>query len=340
MGYRFDAASFDRMLAELATQFDCYAPVRFSGKGRFSDTDLIRYAKISSLADIVTDRKSTYSPKEMVFPITQTVFHFVNGMYTVPDIPDRGIIIFLRPCDINGIERIDTIFLANGNTADPYYQRLREKVKYFMIECAESFENCFCVSMQSNTTENYAAAFRFGEEVLAECRDEAFASLFDAHGAPAEYDVRFITENAVRVTPPAVETMPRELFEDPMWEEYTARCIACGRCNTTCVTCSCFTTKDVFYDENAAAGERRRTWASCHVDGFTDMAGGHSFRKKNAQRMRFKTFHKVYDFRKRFGRNMCVGCGRCDDNCPEYISFSTAVNRLSERLQNGGSCGN
>jgi anaerobic sulfite reductase subunit A len=26
---------------------------------------------------------------------------------------------------------------------------------------------------------------------------------------------------------------------------------------------------------------------------------------------------------------MCVGCGRCDDVCPEYISYSNCVNRLA-----------
>jgi anaerobic sulfite reductase subunit A len=51
--------------------------------------------------------------------------------------------------------------------------------------------------------------------------------------------------------------------------------------------------------------------------------------------MRFKTFHKIYDFRKRFGYDMCVGCGRCDDVCPEYISFSECINRVSEALKGG-----
>jgi anaerobic sulfite reductase subunit A len=32
---------------------------------------------------------------------------------------------------------------------------------------------------------------------------------------------------------------------------------------------------------------------------------------------------------------MCVGCGRCDDVCPEYISFSHAVNKLSKLSKEG-----
>jgi anaerobic sulfite reductase subunit A len=69
------------------------------------------------------------------------------------------------------------------------------------------------------------------------------------------------------------------------------------------------------------------------VDGFTDMAGGISFRKDNGSRMRFKVLHKIYDYKKRFGEHMCVGCGRCDDNCPEYISYSGCINRLNQVIQ-------
>ena len=61
---------------------------------------------------------------------------------------------------------------------------------------------------------------------------------------------------------------------------------------------------------------------------------------------------KKYDFRfrKKFGQNFlidthvldkiasidhgkCVGCGRCDDVCPEYISFSHIVNRLGDAMK-------
>jgi anaerobic sulfite reductase subunit A len=125
-----------------------------------------------------------------------------------------------------------------------------------------------------------------------------------------------------------------------MGEEYDGRCIDCGRCNFVCPTGTCNSMQDIYYRENGKAGERRRVWASCMVDGFTDVAGGGSYRRKNGERMRFKTLHKVLDYRQRFGENMCVGCGRCDDACPEYISFSHIINRLEAAMEevsgNGG----
>jgi anaerobic sulfite reductase subunit A len=91
--------------------------------------------------------------------------------------------------------------------------------------------------------------------------------------------------------------------------------------------------QDIFYKENARTGERRRVWASCHVDGYMDMAGGMSFRKVNGQRMRYKVLHKIYDYKNRFGYHMCTGCGRCDDICPEYISYSACINKLAAAME-------
>lgn len=51
--------------------------------------------------------------------------------------------------------------------------------------------------------------------------------------------------------------------------------------------------------------------------------------------MRFKVMHKIYDFNKRFGYHIYVGCGRCDDVCLEYISFLNCVNKLNNEVKGG-----
>ena len=127
--------------------------------------------------------------------------------------------------------------------------------------------------------------------------------------------------------------MPHDILTDAMWDEYSSRCIACGRCNFVFPTCTCFTMQDIFYTDNGRVGERRRVNASCMVDGYTTVAGGLEFRKTKGERMRFKVLHKVWDFRKRFGYDMCVGCGRCDTVCPEYISFASCINKVTERVK-------
>ena len=82
--------------------------------------------------------------------------------------------------------------------------------------------------------------------------------------------------------------------------------------------------QDIVSRENTKCGERRRVGASCQIPGFSLMAGGHDVR------MRYRTMHKMYDYGKRFGPQMCVGCGRCDDVCPQYISLSTAMNKVTQ----------
>lgn len=91
---------------------------------------------------------------------------------------------------------------------------------------------------------------------------------------------------------------------------------------------------DVAYDENPQRGERRRQWASCMVPGFSDMVGGHSFRQSAGERLRYRALHKVNDYKARNGiEHMCVGCGRCDDRCPQYIKFSRIINKMTAAVR-------
>ena len=186
--------------------------------------------------------------------------------------------------------------------------------------------------MGTNKTDEYNAYIKqSGEEVYLDIKDEEFDEIFKSLSNEELYvSPDFVEDNEIQVNIP--DNLELKVMKSAMWDEYSERCIACGRCNFVCPTCTCFTMQDIFYKDNGKVGERRRVWASCHVDGYTDMAGGHSFRKDKGQRMRFKVLHKVYDYKKRWGYHMCVGCGRCDDICPQYISFSNCVNKLEKAM--------
>lgn len=331
MSYKLSEALFDDYLKTLSASFNVYGPVRRRGKGKFAETDVIGYGVVNRLQDLVNDEKSYFSPKETLYPIRETLFYFLEGKTEVPAIDDKPSVIFLRPCDINGIRKLDTIFLKNGHTTDYYYERRRKKVKFILLECTEGFDTCFCVSMNSHRTEDYDAAVRFDAEgIHLKIVDPALENAVLNHCAHSAFEPQFIEQNKIQIEFPAVDQVTNAHFDNPLWTEYTSRCIACGRCNTSCITCACFTMQDVALSDDKRVGERRRVWASCHVEGFTDMAGGHSFRNKNGEKMRFKTLHKINDFHKRFGTHMCVGCGRCDAVCPEYISFSKCIQKLSD----------
>lgn len=330
MGYKLSKNDINKVFEDLSKEYVVYAPKLFEGEGSFSDTDRVRYGEIKTIDDIVFDQKAQYSYKEVLLPISQTLFYFTEDSIKEADAPKKGAIIFLRSCDLHAVKRMDDIYLRNGQE-DYYYKRIRENTKFILMGCESSFENCFCVSMETNKNDEYNAYLKVnGDNVYVDVKDEELGKLFRVDEI---LDVKpdFVTENSVKVSIP--DNLSLDVMKSDMWKEYSARCIACGRCNFVCPTCTCFTMQDVFYTDNGKAGERRRVWASCHVDGYTDMAGGHSFRLDKGQRMRFKVLHKVYDYKKKWGYHMCVGCGRCDDICPEYISFSNCVNKLKDGMK-------
>ena len=76
-----------------------------------------------------------------------------------------------------------------------FYARLREKVKVVMLECRESFADCFCVSMGTNKAEQYDAAVRITEnEVLVDVKDAALISDFSSASA-CDFTPEYVHEN-------------------------------------------------------------------------------------------------------------------------------------------------
>lgn len=327
MGYILTKDDANKIFEKWSYKYDIFAPRLMKGEGCFSDTDIIRYGKVNQLDDIVWDKKSDYSFKEVLLAINETLFYFTENQTIVPKGQEKDILIFLRACDLHAVKRLDEIYLRNG-FEDFYYKRIREHARFILIGCSSTCDSGFCVSMGTNKADNYDGYIKVeGNNVLFDLRwDELIKDVncFEK----TDVNVDYVKENKEKVTLP--KKLSNDSFTKEIWQEYGSRCIACGRCNFVCPTCTCFTMQDIFYKDNPKAGERRRVWASCQIDGYTDMAGGHGFRKSQGDRMRFKVMHKIYDFEKRFGYTMCVGCGRCDDVCPEYISYSNCINRLAK----------
>lgn len=339
LSYKISPEKIDNFIQELKEEYNIFAPRISQGRKTKDGRDLINFGQIDSYKEIVTNAQSDFSAKEIYYPISQTMLYFRDDRcIESKEDKEKGVIIFARPCDINSIKRLDNIFIKNGDCADNYYKRLRDKVKFFMIECTQGFEDCFCVSMESNKTDDYSVAFRFDENDLnVQIKDSEFAEYFTDE-KKSEFIPEFVQTNAKTVKIPKIGNKEELKIAGNLefWKEYNDRCIGCGGCNTVCGTCSCFDTVDVIYNETSKDGERRRIWSSCMLDTFTQTAGGNRARKTPGENMRFKTLHKVYDYNLRFGENeqMCVGCGRCDIRCPEDISFIEAINRLSEEMDN------
>lgn len=333
MGYTLDGAGFSRVVKNLGKNYRIFAPVRKVEEGRFTDTDVIRYEFITDASEIELQKKSDYSFKEILTPLSETLFFFTENVVKEADRDTRDVIVFLRSYDIHAVKRLDQIYLGNG-PKDYFYENIRDHVKFALIAGDEADDpDGFSVSMGTNrVTEGYLFSVeQTPDGFCCDVPDTSLKAVFEeAGGVKAEITPSYPVENRTRVEIP--DEIPNSIYKDPIWDEYTARCIGCGRCTLVCPTCTCFTMQDIYYTDNGKVGERRRVNASCMIDGYTNVAGGGQYRRTQGERMRFKVLHKIYDFRKRFGYDMCVGCGRCDAVCPEYISFSKIINKVNQRV--------
>ncbi|MCP4181245.1 MAG: anaerobic sulfite reductase subunit AsrA [bacterium] len=340
MSIKLNIKELNSIINSLSRDYTVLAPVAEYRGGRFSDTDNITYKEISNGDEIVWEKKSHFSSKDIINPVTQTIFNFKVNELSVADIPIKPLLVFLRSCDIHALKRLDHMFQENGANQDYYYKQRRSRIKLILMECSESFENCFCVSMGTNRTDEYSAAVRFSQYSSEfQIKDKNLEKYFTGHGTIVDFEPLFVDSNPAKVHTPdqacSNHHRIREILIDhEMWEQYESRCIACGRCTTSCPTCTCYSTFDVVYEENNNFGERRRQHSSCMIDKFSDMAGGHGFRDTYDKRLRYRGLHKVNDYKARQGsEHMCVGCGRCDDRCPQYISFINIINKMTEVIE-------
>ena len=208
MGVRLSKSEAAKRFAQWTEKYDVYAPMLMEGEGCFSDTDVIRYGKVSSLDDIVWDKKSDYSFKETLLPINETLFYYTEDQTTVPKGPQKGLLIFLRSCDLHAVKRLDDIYL-NNKFEDFYYARIRERAKFILMGCETSCQSGFCVSMGTNQNNDYDAYMKVdGDTVYADVKCDELKD-FTQEGIPCDVTPDYVTENIEKVTNPGNKTIQR-----------------------------------------------------------------------------------------------------------------------------------
>ncbi len=110
-----------------------------------------------------------------------------------------------------------------------------------------------------------------------------------------------------------------DLHGAPFWEEVSFACLNCGTCTYTCPTCWCFDLQD---EVHGNSGKRFKNWDSCMFPLFTLHTTGHNARDTKLQRVRQRFMHKLKYFVDKYDQGiMCVGCGRCVNQCPVNIDI-------------------
>lgn len=117
------------------------------------------------------------------------------------------------------------------------------------------------------------------------------------------------------------------LFESDLWSDIADTCVQCGTCTFVCPTCYCF---DISQDQRADEGSRFRCWDSCMFTDYTLMAGGHNPRAERSTRVRQRFMHKLCYFEQRYGESLCVGCGRCIQECPAAVDITRIIDAIDD----------
>ena len=77
MSYKISNSKFNEILERLSNDYEIYAPVRIKGRGRFSDTDNIRYQKKCQAFLLDTFEKFIKSAFKPLFTFIRRIFHFI-----------------------------------------------------------------------------------------------------------------------------------------------------------------------------------------------------------------------------------------------------------------------
>ncbi len=116
-----------------------------------------------------------------------------------------------------------------------------------------------------------------------------------------------------------------EIWDEPIWEDISTKCINCGACTFVCSTCHCF---DVTDEGKGKKGQRIRLWDSCMFQIFTREASGHNPRGMSTQRVRQRIMHKYNYFMDNYDQHLCTGCGRCVQVCPVNLDIREVIKQV------------
>lgn len=308
----------------LRKDYEIFGPKLQPGGGRLSDTDVTDYALLEDFDELCWDHKTTFSPKEFFLPVTEELMIFDGNSVAAsqPSVTPR--VLFLRPCDTHALKRMDAHFLKG--LKDTNYEIRRANTILFVMECTQSWDSCFCKTMGTEKPHEPDLLIRKlgqGEFYLRLENSELEKYFPPSHEVNSIEVCSHIEEKRWNVALPQIDESVNSF---QVWRDYGKRCIGCGGCNFVCPTCFCFTVRDETKEDGSIA--RQRVWSSCQVEGFARVAGGYEYRENQADKGRFKFMHKFSHFKAVHGVDLCVGCGRCVEACPEYIDIRATMAKV------------
>lgn len=339
--YRLAAAEVADWLHSLAAAQTLFWP-RAVGKRNFS------FLPLAAGEEVLFDHylPTIVPPGRRLLPDDETLFTCSGDAaaavhYQPPEPPPAMILAGVRPCDLQGIAQLDAVMAAAP--ADPLYLARRAVTSIIGMRClAPCDDRCFCASV--GTLDCTAGAdilltpLADGSLLVEQLSEQGGALLAGtsfplcAEGeALVEMETGGRPQSFGRTLAAPVAELPellRASSSSPVYDRHGERCFSCGTCNLVCPTCYCFEVRDEMALDGGD-GRRSRTWDSCMIPAFAEVAGPHNFRPEVGERQRHRLKRKFEYLPERFELgSFCVGCGRCGRQCTAAIDILTMVNEI------------
>jgi len=315
-------------LAELSKEFELIGPKETPGRGIFYETIVdVENLRFDSGFAIEPIKKFFLSPTECLAKET------LSSDAVILETPDlsqkRRLVIGITPCEAKGLTLLDKVF--DSEYKDNFYINNRQRSVIVGLSCDKPDDKCFCTSMNCSPVENTgmdAMLYTYENGFILDIISDKGKKLFSAIGENISADKlktwqideekrKNSLKKTIRVPEPKALDI---IFESEYWAKSSQSCLSCGICTYLCPTCHCFDLVD-------EARRKLRCYDSCAFRDFTLEASGENPRKNKKDRYRQRAFHKFNYFRKNFGENLCVGCGRCIRFCPVKINIADIIDK-------------
>lgn len=346
-----------RKIRELSKEFEVIGPKELLNKGIF-------YQNLADVEDLYLGEAFTVEPIKKFFLEPSTWLFSCRkdekiGVETIQQSDRKMIIIGVRPCETRGLALLDKVFDPStgspraehlseakdtrceaGSTLsgaegvdavykDNFYINNRKRALVIGLACTKPDQSCFCTSMGGSPVESrgmdvllFDSEGGFIADIISDKGKEILGSLGEALDEKKQKSWQLAKEqmkNSLKkkINPP--ESLD-SVFESDYWDGVSRSCISCGICTYLCPTCHCFD----LVDEQR---KRLRCYDGCSFPDFTQEASGENPRPSKKERYRQRVFHKFDYFKKNFGENLCVGCGRCIRYCPVKIDIADIADK-------------
>lgn len=328
-----------KLIQNVQENFDVFLPYQTEYDGE----DNLSYKKYSGDNDFVLNKYRTVDPLKTLF--------YLTSESVLPPTAESGKRIIFGPknCDLFSLKIYDKALLED-NFVEPNFKIWRDNTYIISSDCDSFLSTCHCNIMEhtpypkkdeelfdlnlSQVDDKFVITIgsEKGEELLKlfqehcdlrnasdQILEEVESQHQKADNAMAKINEEFLGERDY--------SKISKNQDSGFWSEISKECVGCAGCTNICPSCYCI----IVNDESIGSDFKRiRTWDSCQLTGYAEVAGGGTPRPKVWERFRNRYQCKFDFMESNFSQYGCAGCGRCIEVCPAEIDKREVIKKLQE----------